>query len=302
MDYTHKELSNMEIEKRDMKLILVDMDGTFLNHDLSVCVENMEVWEKVANSDTIIIPCTGRGRFKVNSIIQDVIKEKGNKIKQMFPKFSSLKGGIYANGLDILHHETGECLCEGYLPESTIKAAYEFAHKNNLGLFAYKHDDVSNPANHTHTQEGIHKLAQYQEMWDSTHVDILYDKNLKLKKLYFFFEHKSQSQVVDLYYKSDLPNLGSMTCSVPEFIEYLPLGTSKGAAAQKLTQALDINMDDVLGIGDSFNDIEMLKTVGVSVAMGNAHDEIKDIAKYVTKSNMEAGVAYAIDKLCDFSD
>ena len=55
-------------------------------------------------------------------------------------------------------------------------------------------------------------------------------------------------------------------------------------------------MEDVMAIGDSENDIEMLKSVGVGVAMGNAMENVKAVANDITQTNDEEGVAFAIKK------
>ena len=55
-----------------------------------------------------------------------------------------------------------------------------------------------------------------------------------------------------------------------------------------------ISLEDVMTIGDNFNDVSMLKIAGVSFAMGNAEDEVKQIAKYEADTNMDHGVGKAI--------
>ena len=57
---------------------------------------------------------------------------------------------------------------------------------------------------------------------------------------------------------------------------------------------MGISMENVMTIGDNFNDASMLKNAGVSFAMGNAEEGVKAIAKYVTTTNNENGVADAI--------
>ncbi|HBM80627.1 MAG TPA: sugar-phosphatase, partial [Clostridiaceae bacterium] len=52
----------------------------------------------------------------------------------------------------------------------------------------------------------------------------------------------------------------------------------------------------IICIGDSENDISMIKYAGLGIAMGNAEDEVKDASKFVTLSNEEDGVSYAIEK------
>ncbi|HCD10628.1 MAG TPA: Cof-type HAD-IIB family hydrolase, partial [Thermoanaerobacter sp.] len=59
---------------------------------------------------------------------------------------------------------------------------------------------------------------------------------------------------------------------------------------------LGIEREEMIAIGDSENDIEMIKFAGLGVAVENAIDEVKKVADFITKSNMEDGVKYVIDK------
>jgi hydroxymethylpyrimidine pyrophosphatase-like HAD family hydrolase len=58
---------------------------------------------------------------------------------------------------------------------------------------------------------------------------------------------------------------------------------------------LNILLEDTIAIGDQNNDIPMFKAAGFSIALGNAKEEIKSMSDYVTLTNDENGVAYAID-------
>ena len=73
-------------------------------------------------------------------------------------------------------------------------------------------------------------------------------------------------------------------------------GTNKGNALRILCEKLGISPDEVMAMGDAENDLEMLRFVGYSVAMGNASDEVKSVARYETDTNDRHGVAKAIRK------
>ncbi len=84
--------------------------------------------------------------------------------------------------------------------------------------------------------------------------------------------------------------------SAPYFLEILDKRVTKGTGVKALADALNIRPEEVMTIGDQENDIAMLEYAGVGVAMGNAIDSVKKVADYVTKTNLEDGVAYAIEK------
>ncbi len=88
-----------------------------------------------------------------------------------------------------------------------------------------------------------------------------------------------------------------VTQSSFDLIEFLHPDVSKGKALQVIAKNLGIAPEEVVAIGDNHNDIGMLRFAGLGVAMGNAHDEVKAAADYVTLSNAEEGVAAVIERL-----
>ena len=81
-------------------------------------------------------------------------------------------------------------------------------------------------------------------------------------------------------------------------LEITDVKAQKGPVLKKYIESLGYNMDEVMVFGDSLNDLSMLSMdFGATVAMENAVPEVKRAAKYITKSNDENGVAYAIREL-----
>ncbi len=70
----------------------------------------------------------------------------------------------------------------------------------------------------------------------------------------------------------------------------------KGSSLRKLCELSDLDIDNVMGIGDGENDIEFLKEVGVKIAVANAEDELKEFADYVCEKPYGDGVEEAIEK------
>lgn len=97
---------------------------------------------------------------------------------------------------------------------------------------------------------------------------------------------------------ANIPGVRVMS-SAEDNIEILSPLADKGRALGKLCEQLGTTLDRCIAIGDSENDLEMLRAVGMPVAMGNANDEVKSIAKYITATNAEDGVAKAIYHLLD---
>ena len=73
-------------------------------------------------------------------------------------------------------------------------------------------------------------------------------------------------------------------------------GVSKGRALEALASYLGISLAEVMAIGDGINDIPLLSVAGLAIAMGNAPDEVKAVADYITLDVDHSGVAAAIEK------
>lgn len=84
--------------------------------------------------------------------------------------------------------------------------------------------------------------------------------------------------------------------SMPQLLEFLPKGASKGDGLRRLLAMMHVNPAHVLALGDADNDLEMLELAGIGVAMGNATDRVKAIANHITTSNNEDGVALAVER------
>ncbi len=72
--------------------------------------------------------------------------------------------------------------------------------------------------------------------------------------------------------------------------EYAPLGLTKGTGITELCSLLDIDLADTIAIGDSINDMEMIKTAGLGIAMGDGRDALKEVAGFVTAPFQEEGI------------
>jgi Cof subfamily protein (haloacid dehalogenase superfamily) len=81
------------------------------------------------------------------------------------------------------------------------------------------------------------------------------------------------------------------------YLDVTPPGCDKGTFVQAMAKRLDISTDAVATIGDMQNDLAMFGVSGMSIAMGNATDDVKKLAKHVTASNEDEGFAGAVDMI-----
>ena len=82
-----------------------------------------------------------------------------------------------------------------------------------------------------------------------------------------------------------------------EYLDITPTNIGKGYALEYLSNFLNVNRSDVMAIGDNINDIDMIKTSGVSATLADSYDEVKNIASYITQNtSANAGFAEAVYK------
>ena len=89
--------------------------------------------------------------------------------------------------------------------------------------------------------------------------------------------------------------------SNPVFLEFMKGGVSKGRALLEVADYLDISTENIMAFGDGQNDISMIETAGIGVAMENAADEVKSAADSITLSNNDDGVAVFLEEFFKLS-
>jgi HAD superfamily hydrolase (TIGR01484 family) len=95
---------------------------------------------------------------------------------------------------------------------------------------------------------------------------------------------------------SELANEVSASRSKPRFLDVTAYGMHKGSVVIRLAKLFGVSREQIAVIGDGPNDIEMFKQAGISIAMGQAVDEVREAATYVTGSNDDEGWDVGIEK------
>lgn len=84
--------------------------------------------------------------------------------------------------------------------------------------------------------------------------------------------------------------------SEPYFLELVPKGIDKARSLSVLLEKLGMTKDEMIAVGDGFNDLSMIQYAGLGVAMANAQKVVKENADFITLSNEEDGVAHVVEK------
>jgi len=134
----------------------------------------------------------------------------------------------------------------------------------------------------------------YQYMASEQMIAYVARKSLSPPKMFVTGEEKKMELAKERLNKRFAQEINITTSGYG--LEILPLGTSKGKALSLLGEKLGIDRGEMMAIGDHYNDLEMIEYAGLGVAMGNAPVEIRMRADFITRTNDEEGVAYAIEK------
>ena len=149
-------------------------------------------------------------------------------------------------------------------------------------------------------REELTKSETYRRIKKSTRsmsdMDELEAAGVPVYKLFLYSEDKAMldEMNVRLQRNKDI----AVASSFPTNLEITDVKAQKGPVLKEYIESLGYTMDEVMVLGDSLNDLSMISMdFGATVAMANADPEVKSAAKYITKSNTEFGVAYAIEEL-----
>ena len=135
-----------------------------------------------------------------------------------------------------------------------------------------------------------------------TVVDVtkLWDKERIIKAAMTVGSPQEKAKANDFYlqFRDSVNFSWTKTPAYPEvdFINVIAPDVTKGKALEALASFLGVPLSEVMAIGDGANDVSLLSTAGLAIAMGNASDELKAVADYVTLDVDHRGVTAAIDK------
>jgi len=259
-----------------IKLLAVDLDHTLLNEEHAISRRNKEAITKAMSLGVNVMICTGR-------MFRSALP---------FAQALGLKGPLVSyNGALVKDIATGRELYHEPLPADLAKQLLALARREKIHANFYYQDELYFEA---WTREAEFYLAQVKVPWQEVGDLESFFPGPPTKLLFVMDEEK----VKEMWQRLGQEYQGRLNVTVSEsrYLEFLSPKVNKGRALSALMDMWQLQQDEVMAIGDSFNDLEILRTAGLAVAMGNAPDPVKEAADFVTRSNREDGVAVAIEK------
>jgi Cof subfamily protein (haloacid dehalogenase superfamily) len=261
-----------------IKLLAVDVDGTILTTGRRVSDANVEALAQARAMGIEVVLVSGRPPFGMDYTSQRL----------------DLSGyQIAYNGALVVDRRTEEIFFHRTLPAETATEAVLLARQYSLYLSYYTgpHWYVERECEEMYLEQtGLNTQPVIVPDLLGAHLSppekVLIISLHNLEGLARFHEAASaQLTGANIHYSS------------PYSIEIVEIGASKGLALEMLTGKLGLHREQVMAIGDSYNDMSMLEFAGLSVAMGNAPPDVQAAADLVVASCEDDGVAEAISML-----
>lgn len=267
------------------QVIAFDLDGTLINSQGDILPENIEAIDRVRAEGIKVVIVTGRHHTAA---------------KPYWHQLNLDTPVICCNGTYIYDYQQQTALVANPLSWSQVCNVVDIAEKNNIHLLMYTSDAMAFRDINPHMAKFIRWANSYPE-----------EIRPNLRRLNSFYEPLAAKETVWKFVISD-PNVQLMhdvVAQLPEDefscewswvdrVDIANIGNTKGKRLLELLDLWKVDPQNVIAVGDNYNDISMIKAVGLGVAMGNAESAVKQVAKVITTDNDHAGIADILTQYC----
>lgn len=266
-------------------MVITDLDGTLLNSTGNLSRRNWEALERLSENNIFIVIATGRSIFSVNKVI---------------PGDCPIDYIVFSSGAGIYDWSRDKIIDSTHLsPELVKQSAMEF-HCRNINYFIH----APIPENHIfdyyifddrNGTDAWDRIRNYQEFANRIDNISNYCFNNSCQVIGV---SQSRSEIYESINKA-LPSLNVIRTTSPLdqkslWIEVLPKNVSKASGCQKLCDQLGLNKSHTLGIGNDYNDLDLLNWVGNSFVVGNAPSDLKEKFNIIDENDKD-GFSKLID-------
>ncbi len=260
------------------KMIVLDIDDTLLTTEHIISPKTKAKLIEVQKDGVQVVLCSGRPSVGMIPLAKELEVDK--------------YGGyvISYNGANIVDIESNSVIYENNLNVEQIHRLFDLSKEVGVGIHTYSETSIVAEKEYKYTKfeselvwMPIETVDRFKEVVNRPVVKaIMVDEPDVLKSI--------ESKV--LPYTKDL----SVTYSKPFFLEFMNNAVNKGLSLKYLCDKIGVKQSEVIAFGDSHNDLAMIEYAGMGVAMGNSVNEVKAMANFITKTNNEDGIAFALEK------
>lgn len=266
----------------DCRLLVVDIDGTLFIRAGVISTEDRAALAEVRRKGIRVALCSARpiqsGRQTVDTLGLDGYH-------------------MFFDGALVSDPHRGEVIHIRIISRSLVEEAAEFAHRCGIIL------DLFSATDYFAEQESwVTDIRRDYFGIIPTYIDFnRLPRDVEMIKGTLVVRSREEKAAADRFRRHFDGRLTLSMSKAPahpdvDYINVLAPGVSKRSALDALVNHLGIALKQVMAIGDGLNDIPVLSSVGLAVAMGNAPAEVKAVADYITLDADHSGVAQAIRK------
>ena len=273
-----------------IKLLALDVDGTLFDDSGKISQASIDAMNQAREAGIEVVPTSGRD---YDGIPWDQLEKV------------DINYVITTNGSAVYEAKTKKCLYEKYLDSGKMIPIFEYLLKKEIYINVFV-DGVNYTPVQVYSYIDNLDLPDYviQHMKENRKgitdlIEYLKNGDAKMQKATLNFQKQENGEFLNRKevqeYLEKCPDIKVVDGGFDN-LEFTKAGTNKAAGLKFLAGHLGMTMDEVMAVGDSENDIEMLREAGLGIAMGNAADEVKSVADELTLDNEHEGVAAAIAK------
>ena len=271
----------MHNKKPTIYLVAVDMDGTLLHNDKSISDYTINVLRKIVEKGILLVPASGRPLNGMKAAVLNNVK--------------GIKYAICSNGAMLMDVQKEKSISETGIPIE--KALEALTYLEQFPVAVYDHKDRGTFRAEGWEKTGLSEKYPYIRFSEGNVKNLrefLRTSRVNVMKMGAYILTDKLAQKL-LEKGSPIPGIAFLR-SGDGIIELNSTNASKGNALCILCEKLGIQLENVLAIGDNENDISMLQAAGISAAMENAEDDVKQAAKFVAGHNEEDGAAHFLEE------
>ena len=286
------------------KLITVDLDGTLLNKYGEVSEYTKNIIKKVTDQGILVVLASGR----ISESVLTIAKEIGAN-----------KYYISGNGSVLYDMQKKEIIYEKYLSKEKVLELIELCEKNSIYYNIYTESSVIAKSlnynvafyNYENTKKSSDKKTEINIVDDVYNYIKTLNTNKFLKmticdenKIVFSSILRKVKDIPDIdvlevsHMSKKKIKMGTKEVSVGYYYtEVSSKNVDKWYAIEEIMKKENIAKEEVISFGDNNNDILMINNAGLGIAMGHSNEQVKKVAKFVTQTNDEDGVAKALENI-----
>ena len=262
------------------RMIFTDLDDTLLNDSKKVSDIDKKAIFDVQKHGVKFILASGRPTFAMRDLACELELEKYGGYLLSF------------NGSIITDCKSGKNIFEAGLTPEDLHLMYDYSKKFNTHILTYHGDEIISETESEYIDVEVGLTKMHHNVVPDFKKEVTYPA-VKCMLL----AEPSYLKEVEKKLKAECGDRYTIAISKPFFLEITKKDMDKGKSLIRLAEILNIPIDETIAVGDSFNDLPMLKTAGLAACVANAKDEIKEVCGFISKSNNDGGMAYLINTL-----